>query len=80
MASITLTLTESCSSNNHVTLAVTGDRSGTIRNLHVDDVLSQTLDNEALLDFLKTYLKIYSVGKTKVQVRNALAAGLTVTI
>ena len=79
MASITLTLTESYASNTHIRLAITGDRSGEIR-LHVDDVFQQPVDNAALIEFLKMYLKIWSIGKTKAQMRTALLAGLTVTI
>ena len=79
MASITITLTNSCPSQGHVTLTITGDRTGSIR-MHVDEVYQQSLDNDALLDFLKQYLKIWTIGKTKAQMRTALLAGLTVTI
>ena len=79
MASVTLTLTESCASNQHITLEVTGDRTGRLR-LHVDEVFQQPVDNEALAEFLLTYLKIWSIGKTRAQMRTQLLAGLTVTI
>jgi hypothetical protein len=79
MASITVTLTGSCATNNHVALAVTGDKTGTLR-LHVDDVFQQPVDNEALINFLMQYLKIWSVGKTRAQMRTQLLAGVTITI
>jgi len=79
MASVTLTLTESCASNTHIRLAITGDKTGTIF-MHIDEVFQQPLDNDALISFLKQYLKIWSIGKTKAQMRTQLLAGLTVTI
>jgi len=79
MASVTITLTESCPSQGHIRLGITGDRTGTIR-LHVDEIFQQSMDDDALMDFLKQYLKIWSLGKTKAQMRTQLLAGLTVTI
>ena len=79
MASITITWAGACPSNTHIQLNITGDRTGTIR-LHVDEVFQQPIDNEALLDFLKQYLKIWTLGKTKAQMRTQLLAGLTITI
>jgi len=79
MASITITLTESCPTQGHVRLEITGDRTGTIR-MHVDEIFQQSMDNEALIDFLTQYLKIWSLSKTKAQMRTQLLAGLTVTI
>jgi len=79
MASITITWASACASNTHIQLNITGDRTGTIR-LHVDEVFQQPVDNEALIEFLKQYLKIWSLGKTKAQMRTLLLAGLTVTI
>ena len=79
MASITVTLTQSCATQSHVVLAVTGDKTGQLR-IHVDEVFQQPIDNEALIEFLKTYLKIWSLGKTKAQMRTQLLAGLTILI
>ena len=47
MASITVTLTGTCPSQGHLTLAITGDRTGTIR-LHIDDVYQLPVDNDTL--------------------------------
>ena len=79
MASITVTWVGACAANTHIQLAITGDKTGEIR-LHVDEVFQQPVDNEALIEFLKQYLKIWSIGKTKAQMRTQLLAGLTVTI
>jgi hypothetical protein len=68
MASITITLTGACASQGHTELTITGDRSGILRS-HVNEIFNQPLDNELLIQFVYMYIRIWSVGKTKAQIR-----------
>ena len=48
--------------------------------IHNNQVFDLALSNQELLDFMLMYLRIYTVGRTNAQVRNALQAGLVITI
>jgi len=77
MATITITRTQVCPANNHVTLAVSGDRSTTIRT-SIDEMLEPVTPSD-IEAAIKVLLKLHSSGKTRAQMRAALLAGITVT-
>lgn len=78
MASITLTKSTECASQNHLIVAVTGDVSYT---WHTDlDDISESITNDEKIAFLKVLLRIAKIGRTRAQVRTALTNGYTITI
>ena len=77
MATITVTLTQSCPANNHVALAISGDRTGTIRT-SIEDMFD-SLNIEDVESFISVMLRLHSSGKTRAQMRNALITGITMT-
>ena len=78
MASITLTKTNECSSQNHLIVSVTGDVICTWHT-NLDDITEQITDEEKIA-FLKVLMRIAKIGRTRAQVRTALTNGYTVTI
>lgn len=78
MASITITLTNTCSGGNHVVLSVTGEKSATIRS-EIDQLLDPITEDDALA-FVRVLVKLAKVGRTKVQLKNLLESGLTVSV
>ena len=77
MATITITRTQVCPANNHVTLTVSGDRSTTIRT-SIEDMFD-SLNIEDVKSFIIVMLRLHSSGKTRAQMRNALITGVTMT-
>lgn len=78
MASMTLTRTSECAAQNHITIAVTGGVAYTFHG-DMDDLTSPITEGEKDA-FIKVLIRFAKIGRTKAQVRNALTAGVTVTI
>ena len=78
MATITLTRTSECAAQNHIVIAVTGDVAYTYHG-ELEDILSPISDDEKDA-FVKVFLRIAKIGRTKAQVRTALGTGYVVTI
>lgn len=78
MASLTFTRTWECASQNHVTINVTGDVTYTFHG-DIDD-LTRPVTEEEKEAFMKVLLRVAKIGRTRAQIRNALANGYTVTI
>ena len=78
MATITLVGSNLCSAGNHFDLTVTGDYTHETR-ISVKEV-QEPITEEEKEAFLKVLLRVKSVGATKTQIRNALAAGVDITI
>lgn len=78
MSSFTITRTFECASQNHVTLSVTGDVQYTYHG-DIDD-LTAPITNEEKQAFIKVLLRIARIGRTRAQVRTALANGYTVNL
>lgn len=78
MASVTLTLTDICSGGGHFTLTMTGDATGS-KTYTADEIraLMQTVGREELAAAI---LRLAQHGRTNLQLRNLLLAGVTVTI
>lgn len=78
MASVTLTLTDTCAGGGHITLALSGDATGS-KTYTVEEIrdLMQTVDREQIAAVL---LRIAQQGRNNAQLRNLLLAGVTVTI
>ena len=78
MTTLTLTLTGICSGGNHLTFAVTGDASRTA----VIDLasLAEPIDDEDVAAFMRVVARMAKRGRTNVQARNLLQAGVTVTV
>ena len=78
MSSITLTRTAECTSQNHVTIAVTGDVTHTF---HGDmDMLTDPITDAEKDIFIKCLIRLGKIGRTRAQLRNALSNGVTVTL
>jgi len=78
LASITLTRTSECATQNHITISVTGDAT---YNWHTTmDGITAPITEADKEAFLRVLLRIARIGRTDAQVRNALTAGYTVTI
>lgn len=80
MATLTLTLLDTCGGGGHLTLNVqinANDKG----NLYVGtaDVLGEFSDDE-IDAVVKGVLRLHKIGKTLAQVRSDLLAGLTVTL
>ena len=78
MASMTITRTAECAAQNHVTLAVTGDVAYTYHG-DLDDLTAPITDADKAA-FLRVLLRFAKIGRTRAQVRTALANGFTVTV
>lgn len=78
MASVTLTLTGACSGGGHLTLAMTGDVSGS----EVYDVseIRDLVNSVGRVELASAILRLAQVGRTNAQLRTLLQAGITVTI
>ena len=78
MSAVTITLTGICSGGNHLTFAVTGDASRTqVLDL---SVLTEAVSESEVDAFLKIVCKMAKKGRTLVQARNLLQAGVTVNV
>ena len=78
MTTITLTTVFECAGGDHLRIAVTGDVKDTIRLFAPD--LAGTITDEERAIFLKVLLRLAKIGRTKSQVKTALANGYTLTI
>lgn len=78
MASLTFTRTWECASQNHITINVTGDVEYTFHG-DMDDLTGPVTEADKAA-CLKVLLRIAKIGRTRAQIRNALANGYTVTI
>lgn len=78
MASLTITRTEECAAQNHVTLVVTGDVSYTYHG-EMSDITGPITNDEKVI-FLRLLIRFAKIGRTNAQVRNALGNGFTVTV
>lgn len=76
MASLTLTLTDVCAGGEHLTITVTGARSGVWRTTRSE--LGDAVPT--MEEVCRMLMKLYSVGKTPLQVKTALQAGITITV
>lgn len=78
MSAITVTLTSICSGGNHLTFAATGDAT---QSQVVDlSLLTEPLTDQEKEAFIKVVAKLARNGRTLVQARNLLQAGVTVTV
>lgn len=77
MASLTVTASAICGGGNHVTFAVTGAKTATVK-AEINDMQDPVTD-EDLESFVKVLCKLCRAGKTNAQLKTALQAGLTVT-
>ena len=78
MASITITLTDTCAAGGHLTFGISGDRTGTVR-MTLDD-LSVPITSQDAEAFCRVVTKMAKAGRTNAQARTLLQAGVTVTI
>lgn len=77
MASITVTATGICAGGNHITFAVTGAKTAAVI-LDVNDMQGGVPDGDVEA-FVRLLCKLAKVGKTNVQLKTALQAGITVS-
>ena len=78
MATITLTRTQECTAQTHVTISVTGDVTYTYRGDMED--LTAPMTEEEKAAFVKGLIRFAKIGRTRAQVRTALTSGVVVTI
>ena len=78
MSTITVTLTGICDGGSHLTFTVSGDRSATVNGMR--DEMRETITEEEAQAFVKVIAKMAKAGRTVVQARNLLQAGVTVTV
>ena len=80
MATVRLTLESVCAGGGHAQIraAVNGIDKGVFPVL-ADDILAPLPDEDVSI-VLAALIKLRMIGRTKVQVRNELQAGLTVTV
>lgn len=77
MASITVTATSVCSGGEHITMTITGAKSGTVR---IDaSNLSAPITDDDVEAFVKILCRLCKAGKTVAQTKSAMTAGITVT-
>ena len=80
MAVLTITLQGACGGGGHLALGVALD-AGPVRIVRLTAAeVRNALDDEGKDQLIAGLLRLYSVGKTKSQVRTGLQAGLAVTI
>jgi hypothetical protein len=78
MASVTLTLTDTCAGGGHFTLTLSGDASGSkIYTLEEIRDLMNTVDREMVGAVI---LRLAQQGRNNQQLRNLLLGGVTVTV
>lgn len=78
MSTATLTLTEICSGNTHLTFQVTGDVTATVRTT-LDD-LTAPITPEDKETFCRVIARLVKLGRTQVQARNLLQAGVVINV
>lgn len=78
MGTITLTTVYECAGGDHLRISVTGDATDTLA-LYANDLTGPISDDERAI-FLKVLLRLAKVGRSKQQIKNALASGLVVTV
>ena len=81
MATVVLTIKGTCTGGGHVVIGVTvngvdrGDR-----NVYIPDVTDVALTDAEIVTVVVGLVKLHKIGKTNVQVRNNLLAGLSLTV
>ena len=78
MTTITVTATAICSGGNHITFAITGDKSMTV-NGQVEEIKS-ALTNDDFEAFVKVLCKLAKNGRTIAQYKTLMQAGVTITV
>lgn len=78
MTTLVVTLTDICSGGNHLTFGVTGAKEMTLPGV-LGEMLEPITDEEAHA-FVKIICKMAKGGRTLVQARNLLQAGVTITV
>jgi len=78
MASVTITLTNICAGGHHLTFNVTGDRTAIVAS-SLDNLLDSISEEEVEV-FVKLIARMVKLGRTNVQARNVLQAGVTITV
>lgn len=78
MATITLTLSNTCAGGGHLHFAITGDRA---KNLTLDITeLTSPIEEQDLDIFCKVLTRLVRIGRTNAEARTVLQGGVTVTV
>jgi len=80
MATLTITLESACGGGGHLDIGVRLDGGAKRIIALTRDDIETALDQEGRDAAVAALLKLYAVGKTRAQVRNALIAGVEVAI
>ena len=78
MASITMTLTDTCTGGHHLTIVSSGAKVVTVPIIL--DELTDAVSNEDAAGFIKVCAKLGKVGRTNAQLKTLFQSGVTVTI
>ena len=78
MSAITITLTGVCSGGDHISMAITGDKTGNLV-LNGSDVTDPITEGDVAM-FCKVIAKLAKTGRTVAQAKALLEAGVTVTV
>lgn len=78
--SVTISLDSACAGGGHVTLSVVVDGGASIKRAFDGDELRGDLTNQDKEDLVRLLTKAKLAGLTRIQARNTLQTGFTVTL